>query len=99
MKNKKKKSSVRVIILYLILTTGLWMFLMSYSNSYNKLTTEKISPASIVVNKEKVEMTILEKKYEFDIDGIMPESKLYYGLYLAAPDELRLAELLIFLMD
>lgn len=90
MKKKNKKNAVKAVFIYILLTAGLWIFNMSYSNSYNKLTTEKISPASLNLNDETAEMSILKRTFTFDIAGIMPESKLYYVLYLLAPDEMRL---------
>lgn len=90
MKKKNKKTVVKAVFMYVLLTTGLWMFIMSYSNSYNKLTTEKISPASLNLNGETAEMSILRHTFSFDIAGIMPRSKLYYVLYMTAPDEMRL---------
>lgn len=86
---KKKKTVVRLIFIYLLLTTGIWMFFMSYSNSYNRLSTEKISPASLNLNEQTAEMKILEYTFTIDITKIQPESKLYYVLYLLAPDELK----------
>lgn len=99
MKNKKKKSVVRWVFIYLTLTTGIWMFMMSYSNSYNRLTTEKISPASLIVNGETAEMKILEYTFAMDIKSILPESKLYFMLYMISPDELRVSSALISLTD
>lgn len=99
MRKKKKKAVVRVIFIYLLLTTGIWMFLMSYSNSYNRLSTEKISPASLNLNEETAEMKILEHTFTMDITKILPESKLYYILYLLAPDELRFMSVLISLTN
>lgn len=97
-KRKKKKTAVRFILMYVVLTAGLWMFMLSYTNSYNKLTTEKISPAALVLKSETAEMTILEKKYSFSIVSIMPESRLYYILYLSAPEEVRTYLFLISLL-
>ncbi|MCD7891942.1 MAG: hypothetical protein LUG26_09510 [Ruminococcus sp.] len=99
MKRNKKKAIVMAVLLYLLLTTGLWMFLRSYANSYNKLTTEKISPASLTLKNETVEMKILEETYEFSIESITPESRLYYILYMTAPDEVKLYVVLISLLD
>ena len=93
MKIKKKKTVVKAVFSYLLLTTGIWMFLLSYSNSYNRLTTEKISPASLNLTAESAEMKILEHTFVFDIEKFLPESKLYYVLYLIAPDEVRLIAL------
>lgn len=90
MKNKKKKTVVRIFFAYLILTTGLWMFFLSYSNSYNKLSIEKISPASITLTENQAEMKILKSSFIFNIEDLLPESKLYYVIYMFSPDEVRL---------
>lgn len=89
MKRKNKKSAVRAGFAYLLLTTGLWMFIMSYSNSYNRLSAEKIAPASITLTEGSAEMSVLEHSFLLDLSGFLPESKLYCGLYILAPDELR----------
>lgn len=85
-----KKTAVKVIFLYLLVTTGLWMFLLAYSNSYNRLTTEKISPASLDLSEKRAEMSILDYSCSFDITKLLPESKFYYVLYMTVPDEVRL---------
>lgn len=92
---KNKKAAVKIIFLYLLLTTGLWMFLLAYSNSYNKLTTEKISPASLDLSEKRAEMRILDYSCTLDISKLHPESKLYFVLYLTVPDEVRLMSVLI----
>lgn len=99
MKKILKKSAVRAAFAYLLLTTGLWMFINSYSNSYNKLTAEKIAPASITVSEASAEMTVLENSVLLDLSLFMPESKLYCGLYILAADELRMLTALITLAD
>ncbi|MBQ8296429.1 MAG: hypothetical protein IJX77_01445 [Ruminococcus sp.] len=92
---KRKRTVIKLIFFYTLLTTGLWMFLMSYANSYNRLTTEKISPASLNLSAETAEMTILENTFHLNIEKFLPESKLYYLLYLVSPDEIRLSSGLI----
>ncbi len=99
MKSKKKKSVVKAVFIYLLLTTGIWTFMMSYSNSYNRLTTEKISPASLVVSGDKAEVKILKRTFSLNLEKIMPESKLYFLLYMISPDELRTCIGLVSLTD
>lgn len=99
MKKRKKKSAVRAGFSYLLLTTGLWMFIMSYSNSYNRLSSEKIAPASITLTESSAEMTVLKRSFSMDLSGFLPESKLYCGLYILAPDEMRILSSLISLTD
>jgi hypothetical protein len=86
---KKKRTAVRAILLYLILTAGSWMFIKSYTNSYNRLTGENIAPASLDLNGSKASVSVLEHSTEIDLTGIFPESRLYYAAYLLSPDEVR----------
>lgn len=84
-----KKITVRLVLMYLILTVGIWMFLYSYSNSYNKLNTEKISAAEIVVDKDKTVVRLAGREYTVDTDVFSPESDFYFAAYMLAPTELR----------
>lgn len=92
---KRRKIWFNILFTYLLLTTGLWMFLNAYTNSYNKLTTEKISPASITLNSDSAEMKILNSSVIFNISKLLPQSRGYYILYLISPDELRFLTSLI----
>lgn len=91
----KNKTAVRAIFVYIVLTVGIQMFLYAYTNSYNRLTDEKITPASLVVEENSAELKILNKSYNFSLDRISPENKGYFIAYLFTPDELK-AELLFF---
>lgn len=93
MKRTKKKAAVRITMMYIILTVGFWMFLYSYTNSYNKLTDEKIVPASLEVSVDSAELKILNHSFIFRVDAVEPDSKVYLCLYLLTPDEVR-AEIL-----
>ncbi len=93
MKRTNKKAAVRITLLYVILTVGFWMFLYSYTNSYNKLTDEKIVPASLEVSVESAELKILNRSFVFSVNAVEPDRKGYLCLYLLTPDELR-AEIL-----
>ncbi len=95
MVRKKKKTAVRVIFLYLLITAGLWMFLNSYTNSYNRLSREKITAASLDLKGDKAALGLLEHTVEFSIAGIAPDSKLYCAAYILSPDELRLTAYLV----
>lgn len=99
MKRKNKKSAVRAGFTYLLLTAGLWMFIMSYSNSYNRLSAEKITPASITLTEGSAEMSVLDRSFLLDLSGFLPESKLYSALYLLVPDEVKMIASLISLPD
>lgn len=89
MNNKKKKTVISLILAYLVLTTGIWTFLLAYCNSYNSFTTEKIKPANIVINGNTASTEITGRSFSIDIGAFMPESRLYYFIYFLAPDEIR----------
>ncbi|MDE6092600.1 MAG: hypothetical protein K2F73_06205 [Ruminococcus sp.] len=99
MRKTSKKNAVRMIFVYLLLTAGSYMFLKSCSNSYNRLSGEKIAPASLVINGETASVSVLEHKFSFNTDIISPESKLYYTAYLLCPDDIRLMAYFISLCD
>ena len=87
---KGKKITVRLVLMYLILTVGIWMFLYSYSNSYNKLNSEKISAAEVVVDKDKTVVRLVGREYPVDTDVFSHESEFYFAAYMLAPTEFRL---------
>lgn len=93
---RKCRKTVRAIVVYIVLTIGLQMFLYAYTNSYNRLTDDKITPASLIIEGDSAELKILDMNYSFSIDKIPPENKAYFIAYLFVPDELR-AELLLLL--
>ena len=95
----KKKTAARAVILYLILTAGSWMFINSYTNFYNRITGEKIAPASVTLNGENASLSLLEHDTEIDLSLICPESKVYCAAYIASPDVIRAAALLISLCN
>lgn len=83
------------MFLYLLFMSGVYMFLRSCSNSYNRLTADKIVPASLVINGNTASVSILEHKADFSMGIISPESRLYYVAYLVAPDDARLMAYLV----
>lgn len=89
MRTKNKKPAVMMILMYLIVTTGLWMFLIVYTNSRNKLTAEHIKPISVKVVGDTLDVSVCGASASRSISGLMPESKLYFALYLVTPEELR----------
>lgn len=78
-----------MIFVYLLLTAGVYMFLKSCCNSYNRISDEKITPASIVISENKASVSILESKVSFSTEILSPESKLYFTAYLVSPDDIR----------
>ena len=96
---KKKRTIVRAIIIYAALTMGLWMFLNSYANSYNRLSEEKIAPASLNMSNGKAVLNVLEHSIRLNMLCFSPESRFYCGAYIVSPDELRLSAYLISFFD
>lgn len=99
MKKIYKKSVIKASFIYLLLTTGLWMFILSYSNSHNKLSSEKIASVSITLNESYAEMSLLENRYCLNLSGFVPDSKIYHILYICSSDEVRFLSSLISLFD
>lgn len=95
MRRKKKKAALRAAFLYLLLSFGSWMFINSYANSYNRINSESIVPAGLVISDGKAELDILGHRAEFGTSGIAPASKAYCGAYLLSPDEIRAAAYVI----
>lgn len=91
------RKAVRMIFVYLLLTAGVYMFLESCCNSYNRMTEEKITPASIVISGKKASVSVLENSLSFSTEIFSPESSLYFTAYLVSPDDVRsMAYLLTF---
>lgn len=93
MTRKNKKTAVVIVFAYVVLTCGLRMFLLSYSNSYNKLTEQKIPPASLTVSDSAAELDILGKRLNIG-NVISADSRGILPVFLLASDELRAAALL-----
>lgn len=93
MKRRINKTAVRIAFAYVILTGGLRMFLLSYANSYNKLSEEKIPPARLTVTGSAAELDMLGRKIRF-ASSANADSRGFLTAYLFAPDELRAAALL-----
>ena len=88
-----------MIFIYLLLTAGVHMFLESCCNSYNRMSEEKITPASIVISEKKASVSILESKMSFSTEMFSPESKFYLMAYLIVPDDVRSMTYLLTLTD
>lgn len=86
------KKALRIIFLYILTTSLLYMFAVSYSNSYNRINAEKISPAGIIINDGKATVNVLHDEFTVDFRFLKPESKFYYILYFISSDGFRLAE-------
>ncbi|MDE6833675.1 MAG: hypothetical protein K2J39_05445 [Ruminococcus sp.] len=83
------RKAVRKIFIYLLLTAGVYMFLESSSNSYNRMSENKITPASIVINGKKASVSVLDNEVSFSTEIFSPESSFYYMTYLLSPDDLK----------
>lgn len=92
---KNKKTALMAVIMYILITSGIWGVLNVYSTSYNKLSPEKIKPVSLKINSQEAELDILEKSYNIDISKLHSESKIYYAMYLLSCDEARWTSLLL----
>ncbi|MDE6670577.1 MAG: hypothetical protein K2J36_05800 [Ruminococcus sp.] len=66
------------------------MFLESSSNSYNRMSEEKITPASIVINGNKASVSVLDSEVSFSTEIFSPESRFYFISYILVPDDIKL---------
>ena len=87
---KRQKNMVRGVLVYLILTMGLWMFVYSYANSYNRLTDEKIPAAEFIMNENNAEIRAVGRKFNIDTGILAYESDFYFASYMLVPLELKL---------
>ena len=72
-RNKKKRPPSGAAFIYLLLSGGSWMFINSYANSFNRLSSEKIVPASLTIESGRASVECLTKAAEiFSISGIAP---------------------------
>ncbi len=99
MRKKRKRTFLRAIFIYALLMIGSWMFLNSYSNSYNRFSEEKIAPASLDLSGETARIGLLNHEITVSLSEIAPDSRLYCAAYLLSPDELRSVCYLISLCD
>ena len=95
MRRKNKNTALKAAFLYLLLSGGSWMFINCYANSYNRLSSDDIKPAGVIISGGRASVELLDHSAEFSIEGIAPESKAYCGAYLISPDELRAAAYII----
>ncbi len=87
---KDIKNMVRGVLVYLILTMGIWMFLYSYSNSYNRLTDDKIPAAEIIMNEYNATIRAAGRSYDISTEFFSSESDFYFASYMLIPTELKL---------
>lgn len=89
---KKGRKITALIFIYLLLTTLLWAFSVSYSNSYNRMNEKKITPAGITIKNEKFTVNMLHSEFSVDIKLAAPESRLYYFSYFLSSDSMRVSQ-------
>ncbi len=89
MKRIRKSPAVRAFLLYLLLTAGLIMLLYSYTNFYNRLNEDSVTPVSIEFSNGRADVRVIDRKAEFELSEIEPDNKEYFMLYIAMPDEIR----------
>ena len=95
MKRHNKKAAAGAVLMYLLLVGGSWMFINSYANSFNRLSSEKIVPASLTIESGRASAEVLGKTLDISINGMDKSSKGWFTAYLAASDEIRGAAYLI----
>lgn len=86
----RKRVGIRTLaVLYIVLVTGVWMFLHVYANSRSRMTEEKLMPVFLTVDGSLAELEIVGRRYDFQLTFAVPENRMYFPLYLASPPELR----------
>lgn len=95
MRKKHKKTALRAVFAYLLLTCGIWMFIKAYSNSCSRLERERTISAGITINGSSASVTILDHSQDIDLSLLNADSRLYYVLYLISPDEVRIVSPLL----
>ena len=61
----------------------------SYANSSNRLTEEKISPASFSTDERGALLQLAGRNFRIEYDIFSPESKFYFVSYIFMPVEMR----------
>ncbi|MBR4626703.1 MAG: hypothetical protein IKO47_03200 [Ruminococcus sp.] len=93
--HKRKKAAAGMVLAYLILSAGIWLFIDSYSSFRRRMTGEDTAPAGLTLNAGSASVSVLSSGAEIDLSPFAPESRLYCAAYILAPDELRAASLVI----
>lgn len=76
-------------MIYLVLTVGIWMFIYSYTNSHNRLTDEKITSAAFAVDESDWEILLMGRRFSFEPEIFVSDSKFFFISYIFSPIELR----------
>jgi len=95
MRKSIKKTAAGAVLIYLILSAGLWLFFDSYSSFYNRMTGKKTAPASVTLTSGGASVSIIGQGTDIDLSLLRPDSKLYCAAYILSPDEFRAAGCMI----
>jgi hypothetical protein len=95
MRKSIKKTAAGTVILYLVLSAGLWLFIDSYSSFHRRMTGEKLAPASVTLNSGSASVSVVGQEADIDLSPLEPESKLYCAAYIVSPDEFKAAAYII----
>ena len=90
------KTAVSIVLMYVVLTCGLRMFLLSCANSHNRLSKEQIAPARLTVRSDSAQLDILGHSVRL---RYFADSRGTLAAYLLTPDELRAAAVLAALIS
>jgi hypothetical protein len=77
------------MIVYLLLTAGLWMFLYSFTLSGSNMTGVRVPPAGFAAGEGKAELHLADAVFTADLSLLGMNSDMYLAAYLLSPDELR----------
>ncbi|MDR0918806.1 MAG: hypothetical protein LBM93_06090 [Oscillospiraceae bacterium] len=93
MKRRTKKTGFKIIMIYvyLIANVGVYYGLTTYCDMQNVNKKEKITPASITINKSEVKFSVLDDKYVVDTSYKYDEDFQTVKYYLT-PRLLKLVE-------
>lgn len=89
MTGKNIKPAAAVMILYLLLTAGLWMFLYCLEVSGGHITGETKTPAGLSNDGDSVHLRMADTVFTADLAPLSGSSDVYTAVYLLSPDELR----------
>ena len=95
MRKSIKKTAAGAVLIYLILSAGLWLFIYSYSSFHRRMTGERLAPASVTLKSGSASVSVIGQEADIDLSPLEPESKLYCAAYILSPDEFRAAAYII----
>ncbi len=93
MRHKNIKPAAAVMIVYLLLTAGIWMFLYSLTLSGANMTGVRLAPAELITTEGRAELHLAGASVTAPA-SLPGSSNAYLVAYLLSPDEFR-AELYV----